>query len=741
MGKKRPQSRPQPGVKVDIGKCGDDYRYPIPKPKGDPWEVLLKDLSQTDRSQCRAWRDEVENLLIFAGLFSAVVTAFVIETYKGLLRDPNTNAILDVLSVIASRVGNPPNGSSTVLSVSPDPNFLPDPFSPTQSFVRVNIFFFISLVLSLSSALVGIVCLQWLREHQSYPGTLSPEQKFAMLHMRTEAFERWHVRHIFTSLPLLLQAALILFFAGITDFLWSIDHQVVIPVTIFIAITLLFLIMTTVLPTLQAFPLHHLQLQVNSEIPVECPYKSPQSRACRRWVTSSKLAFAISSVIFALIYGALIQIPRVLLRVVNESHQFDMIRGNISKLWTFTSNSLYKILLTTIDFLLAQFADKSLVAQHDIKVEDLQVDIFKTWRMGNWSKFDATWMSIRDTYFRATCDNSSWLYRTRDERNPYTKHYYDTMQGLRKAIEENFSVEDESVIFAAYYCAQDLPLPARNNLADGPVPKTEFDPIPILRTRNHYLSKLLRDDKNQSITHLSDILEEPTLDLLYDENSSIFLAFISSRDDTSPNGPHSTSKTFAEAQFRLLGYLYEKPHSLSDLVSQERWLDKPLIIQPGKLFYMTVMDEPGQPFTRQWASTLHSFFKVISDPSPDIMIEKSFHAHPLFQLCSSYFWRELWYQALTDSPERETLKQSISTLEFMATSLNNLLENPFGSETADHSHCLFYCASYYFRSFLHDDPESPELWAAMDKLHPHLGRYKERIGSIQVATGRSQQRP
>ncbi len=36
----------------------------------------------------------------------------------------------------------------------------------------------------------------------------------------------------------------------------------------------------------------------------------------------------------------------------------------------------------------------------------------------------------------------------------------------------------------------------------------------------------MRYTESDSITHLSDIIEEPTLDLLTDENASIFLDFI-----------------------------------------------------------------------------------------------------------------------------------------------------------------------------------------------------------------------
>jgi hypothetical protein len=48
-----------------IWKCGDAFQYPIPKADGDQYEKLLAPLFKRDRVQCEAWKDEVQNLLIF----------------------------------------------------------------------------------------------------------------------------------------------------------------------------------------------------------------------------------------------------------------------------------------------------------------------------------------------------------------------------------------------------------------------------------------------------------------------------------------------------------------------------------------------------------------------------------------------------------------------------------------------------------------------------------------------------
>ncbi len=54
---------------VPLWSCGDPLKYPVPREDGDLWDKLLKPLLERDKQQCDAWRDEVENLLIFVSQF------------------------------------------------------------------------------------------------------------------------------------------------------------------------------------------------------------------------------------------------------------------------------------------------------------------------------------------------------------------------------------------------------------------------------------------------------------------------------------------------------------------------------------------------------------------------------------------------------------------------------------------------------------------------------------------------
>src|SRR6266446_7680910 len=104
--------------------------------------------------------------------------------------------------------------SSSILAVQSQP------FSVSRSAVRINIFWFLSLTLSMATVLIGILCMQWLREFKR-DAARSHKDAIAIRQMRFEGLLKWKVPMILSLLPLLLQFALVLFFAGVLDLLWA----------------------------------------------------------------------------------------------------------------------------------------------------------------------------------------------------------------------------------------------------------------------------------------------------------------------------------------------------------------------------------------------------------------------------------------------------------------------------------------------------------------------------------------
>ncbi|KDR80320.1 hypothetical protein GALMADRAFT_1361535 [Galerina marginata CBS 339.88] len=217
---------------------------------------------------CRAWKAEIDNLLIFAGLFSATVTAFVIDSYKWLQPD-STSYNAQVLSLIYESL-NPTTSAQSLASVKGP--------SPRGATVRINIYWFLSLTLGMATVLIGIITAQWLREYER-DVSLPSQDKLALRQMRYEGLVYWQVPRIISLLPLILQTGFILFLVGILELLWTLDSAVAIPVTILAGLISLLLGATVVLPTIQyIFPGdEHLRVP-------QCAYKSPQSLGVLRFM-------------------------------------------------------------------------------------------------------------------------------------------------------------------------------------------------------------------------------------------------------------------------------------------------------------------------------------------------------------------------------------------------------------------------------------------------------------------------
>ncbi|KAF9444719.1 hypothetical protein P691DRAFT_806955 [Macrolepiota fuliginosa MF-IS2] len=247
-------------------RCGEKYQYGSVA-AADSWQKCHHLVKRYDDDMCDAWREEVDKLLIFAGLFSATVTAFTIESYQWLQED-SVDAASQYLAYLASEYAKSRN---TTLPASLTQSLSASTTSVSGAAVRINTFWFLSLTLSLTTVLVGILCLQWLREFQR-DASLPHKDALALRQMRFRGLLSWHVPTILSALPLLLQLSLLLFFTGLLNLLWDRNHVVASVISAAVGLVVCFLVATTALPALQfAFMAdEHLR-------GAQCPYKSPQS--------------------------------------------------------------------------------------------------------------------------------------------------------------------------------------------------------------------------------------------------------------------------------------------------------------------------------------------------------------------------------------------------------------------------------------------------------------------------------
>ena len=186
-----------------------------------------------------------------AGLFSAILTAFNIEGYKSLQPDEGELTVL-LLTQIFAQLNNSVTNPAVFNSAQE--------FKAPPSAVRINVVWFTSLVFSLVAAFLGILVKQWLRKYIG-PVSSNPREAARVRQHRYNGLVNWGVIKIIGWLPVLLEAALVLFFVGLVDFLWALHQTVAAIVSAFIGISLILFVLTTFAPAFST----------------NCPYKSPQS--------------------------------------------------------------------------------------------------------------------------------------------------------------------------------------------------------------------------------------------------------------------------------------------------------------------------------------------------------------------------------------------------------------------------------------------------------------------------------
>lgn len=162
-------------------------------------------------------------------------------------------------------------------------NTLPPATNPSLTFsappyaVRVNCFWFLSITVSLAAGITGILCKQWMREFQR-DAALPPKEALALRQMRYIGWNAWGVPHLISSPAILLQASLLLFLAGMLDFLWSEGpyRPVAICATTMISAIVCLMTITTVLPSMWFVRVSRLSESLIIPLP-QVPFKSPQS--------------------------------------------------------------------------------------------------------------------------------------------------------------------------------------------------------------------------------------------------------------------------------------------------------------------------------------------------------------------------------------------------------------------------------------------------------------------------------
>ncbi|PBK88653.1 hypothetical protein ARMGADRAFT_937324, partial [Armillaria gallica] len=121
------------------------------------WSIYLDEAADFDANMLAEWWDTIDVLLVFAGLFSMVLTTFVVQTSQNMQPDYNEASMLLLFEILKATALN-----SSCISIPSSPT---DFFSPSCSNEWLNSLWFMSLTLSLIMALVAVLVKQWLHQY------------------------------------------------------------------------------------------------------------------------------------------------------------------------------------------------------------------------------------------------------------------------------------------------------------------------------------------------------------------------------------------------------------------------------------------------------------------------------------------------------------------------------------------------------------------------------------------------
>jgi hypothetical protein len=199
------------------------------------------------------------------GLFSSIIATFIAISLPQLSPDPGAQTV-----ALLTQLVNISSGAPVIVENAP--------FKAPASIVRVNVMWCLSLILSLSCALLATLMQQWARRYMVYAQHSSAPRKQARI--RAYMFEgvmNFRMSQAVEAMPLLLHTSVFLFFAGLIEFLFTYNNAVArytLGCVVFFASIYVIL---TLLP--------HWRLN--------CPYRTPLS-----WFTYYSFQLSMSSLLW-----------------------------------------------------------------------------------------------------------------------------------------------------------------------------------------------------------------------------------------------------------------------------------------------------------------------------------------------------------------------------------------------------------------------------------------------------------
>jgi len=170
------------------------------------------------------WKGESDAILIFTGLLSAAIAALIsvsIQDLRPSSQDSSTSYLVNIYHQLADAATPSPQPSTLAIRVDPPK------FSPPRCAVLANSLWFLSLVITLTGALLVIFIQQWAQScHQPTQRRHGPLQRAQIRAFHSAGFDSWQLHHVIRAVPMFLLVSPFLFLSGLPLFLYHVNHTV-----------------------------------------------------------------------------------------------------------------------------------------------------------------------------------------------------------------------------------------------------------------------------------------------------------------------------------------------------------------------------------------------------------------------------------------------------------------------------------------------------------------------------------
>ncbi|KAH9057256.1 hypothetical protein EDB87DRAFT_1833273 [Lactarius vividus] len=216
-------------TEASIGTGAGDHQYPpqlvstqeVPNfvdSSGPLFSMYLEMAGEEDKKMAEDWKADADGILIFTGLFSAAVASLISMSIQDIRPNPQDTSNFYLANIYQAIADSDPNRPNISLPSSPPT------FSPPNYAVWVNSLWFMSLMISLTCALLATLLQQWARRYLKVTQPrYSPHRRARIRAFFFEGVDRYLLPWVVDVLPMLLHVSLFLFFAGLVVFLCNVN--------------------------------------------------------------------------------------------------------------------------------------------------------------------------------------------------------------------------------------------------------------------------------------------------------------------------------------------------------------------------------------------------------------------------------------------------------------------------------------------------------------------------------------